>query len=309
MTRARPILGATAVAVLFAAATALTIHAGYFRMFSFFASWDDEGYMLVSLRSFRAIGALYTEVYSQYGPLYFLVMDLLFDGLRLPVTHDTGRLVTLAVWASASLACGLVVWRLTRSVGLGLCVQLLVFRNLQVLHFEPMHPGGLLCVLLAGVAALPLLHPSRPRLAAALLGAGVAGTFLVKINVGDVHAARGRASSSRPRSVRRRGAALATIVATLAIVAVPFALMWSALAEPWARRYALHAAAAALAVAVAAGVDRSVRARAAPRRSDGGPPAAPVSRCSSAPPSSCAERRRVTCSTACCSARSGRQPP
>src|SRR5688572_28397141 len=184
MPGARQVLGASVAAVLFAAATALTLHAGYFRMFSFFASWDDEGYMLVSLRSFRAVGALYTEVYSQYGPLYFVVMDLLFDALRLPVTHDTGRLVTLGLWTAASLLGGLVTWRLTRSAGLGLCVQLLLFRNLQVLHFEPMHPGGLLCYLLTAVAALPLLHPRRPRLAAALLGVGVAGIALVKINVG-----------------------------------------------------------------------------------------------------------------------------
>ncbi|MET0555504.1 MAG: hypothetical protein ABW221_20860, partial [Vicinamibacteria bacterium] len=252
MTRPRRLLDTSAVTVLFAAATALSIHAGYFRMFSFFASWDDEGYMLVSLRSFRTLGALYTEVYSQYGPLYFVVMDLLFDGLGLPVTHDTGRLVTLGLWTAASLLCGLVAWRLTRSAGLGLSVQLLVFRNLQVLHFEPMHPGGALCLLLACVAALPLLHPSRPRLAAALLGAGVAGAALVKVNVGvfALLAAACFIATGLAAPARRRAA---TIAVTLAIGTLPFALMWPALAEPWGLRSAIHAAVSAFLVAVAVG--------------------------------------------------------
>jgi hypothetical protein len=252
MPRASRTLETGAAALLFAAGTALTIHAGYFRMFSFFASWDDEGYMLVSLRSFRALGALYTDVYSQYGPLYFLVMDLLFGGLGLPVTHDTGRLVTLGLWAATSLVEGVVAWRLTRSVGLGLCVQLLVFRSLFVQHFEPMHPGGLLCLLLACLSALPLLDASRPRLGAAVLGVLVAALALVKINVGTfaLLAAAFFYVASPGVSSRRRVLLIGT---GLALAAAPFALMWPALNQPWALRYALHAAAAAAAVALAVG--------------------------------------------------------
>jgi hypothetical protein len=237
-------------ALLFAATTALTVHAGYFRMFSFFAPWDDEGYMLVSLRSFRAIGALYTEVYSQYGPVYFVLMDLLFDVLRLPVTHDTGRLVTLGVWTATSLVCGLVVWRLTRSVGIGLCAQLLVFRSLYVVHFEPMHPGTLLSLLLSCLAAVSLLGPSR--LGAALLGAAVASVVLVKINVGvfALLAVGFFYASALPVLARRRAL---VIGAGLAIAVAPLALIWPALQHPWAQRYVLHVATPALAVALAVG--------------------------------------------------------
>jgi hypothetical protein len=252
MPRALRALGTSASFLLFAAATALTIHAGYFRMFSFFAPWDDEGYMLVMLRSFRAIGALYTEVYSQYGPVYFLVMDLLFDGLRLPVTHDTGRLVTLGVWAASSLVCGLAAWRLTRSVGLGLCTQLLAFRSLYVQHFEPMHPGGLLCLLLSSLALVPLVYDSRPRLAAVLLGVGVAAVVLVKINVGvfALLATGFFYVGSVPALARRRPL---LIGAGVAIAAAPLVLIWPALQHPWAQRYVLHVATAAIGVAVAIG--------------------------------------------------------
>jgi hypothetical protein len=250
MPRGLRVLGTLASAFLFAAATVFTIHAGYFRMFSFFASWDDEGYMLVSLRSFRAIGALYTDVFSQYGPLYFVAMDLLFDALGLPVTHDTGRLVTLGLWAAASLLCGVAVWRLTRSAGLGLCAQLLVFRSLYVLHFEPMHPGGLICFLLSVLAIVPLLQPARPRLASALLGAGVVGLALIKINIGAFALLATGFTFATSLPLARRRALI--VGAALSITAAPFALMWPALDQPWALRYALHTAAGTLALAIAA---------------------------------------------------------
>ena len=35
-----------------------------------FANWDDEGYVLISLKSYLTAGHLYSDVYSQYGPFF-----------------------------------------------------------------------------------------------------------------------------------------------------------------------------------------------------------------------------------------------
>ena len=88
--RSSRILGAA----LFAATSVFLAVAAYPRMFSILLPWDDEGYFLISLRSFRRKGGLYDRVFSYTGPLYYLVMDGLFGGLRLAASQkpsDTSR--------------------------------------------------------------------------------------------------------------------------------------------------------------------------------------------------------------------------
>ena len=36
-------------------------------------AYDDEGYVLVSLKNYSAHGGLYASVYSQYGPFFYLL--------------------------------------------------------------------------------------------------------------------------------------------------------------------------------------------------------------------------------------------
>src|SRR5688572_14814465 len=47
---------------------------GYWMLFSHFAGYDDEGYILISAREYFARGQLYEQVYSQYGPAYYVLM-------------------------------------------------------------------------------------------------------------------------------------------------------------------------------------------------------------------------------------------
>src|SRR4051812_47868311 len=96
-------LVASARVLCFAAVAAFLAFAGYKRLFIWFAPWDDEGYMLVSLDSFHGGGRLYDEVYTSYGPFYFESMDAIFRLGGLAITHDHGRLVSLAVWVAVSL--------------------------------------------------------------------------------------------------------------------------------------------------------------------------------------------------------------
>jgi hypothetical protein len=58
------------------AAAALTVAAGLV-IFSAFMFYDDEGYVLLSLRNFAEHGHLYGEVYSQYGPFPYFFYYLL----------------------------------------------------------------------------------------------------------------------------------------------------------------------------------------------------------------------------------------
>ena len=88
--------GALAVAI----ATAGTAVLGYFSIFSIFIPWDDEGYMLVSLRAYTAGGVLYRDVFTQYGPFYY---ELVGNALRTianiisfqPESHMSAWLATI----------------------------------------------------------------------------------------------------------------------------------------------------------------------------------------------------------------------
>ena len=227
MSRAR-LAGAAAA---FGITTAVAASIAYFLIFSFFAEYDDEGYLLISLKLFRQGQPLYDTVFSQYGPFYYAVMDGLVSVLRLEWTHDAGRFITLGLWTSASLLCGLVIFALTRNLALGCVVELLTALALDTLRPEPMHPGGLICFLVACTAAIPLLMPVRPRLAWTVSGALGAALALSKVNVGVFALlAIGLVALGAIAITPARRVLLA--IAGLLVVASPALLMLSHAAEP-----------------------------------------------------------------------------
>ena len=82
-----------------------------YTLFSGFANYDDEGYLLITLRQFEATGGLYGETYSHYGPFFYLYRHV-FHGLSsLPITHDVTRWLTVGEWGLASLAAGAFVFQ------------------------------------------------------------------------------------------------------------------------------------------------------------------------------------------------------
>jgi len=58
----------TALAILISLFGALCVSV---RLLTWFALYDDEGYMLISLAHYIHEGKLYTLTFSQYGPFYF----------------------------------------------------------------------------------------------------------------------------------------------------------------------------------------------------------------------------------------------
>jgi len=244
----------------FGAVTLVTYLMAHPRMFTGFASYDDEGYMLIALKGFLNHGHLYNDVFTQYGPFYYEFWGAFFEIFGIPVNHDGGRVAALVAWVLASLLFGLATWRMTRSLLLGLLTQMLVFGGIITVVNEPMHPGGTICLLLGVIVILASLIRARTSpMTMALLGGAVMALILVKINVGAFALiSLGLVCvASYPELARRRW--LRPLVEVV-FVAVPLLLMASKFGEAWARHYAVHVAVAALAIVAV------LRARTAPER-------------------------------------------
>jgi hypothetical protein len=244
----------------FAIVTLATFLIAHPRMFTGFISGDDEGYMLIALKSFLNHGSLYDDVFSQYGPFYYEFWGTVFSLFGVPVNHDGGRSVVMVVWVLSALLVGIASWQMTRSILLGLAVQVLVFNVIGSVANEPMHPGGIICLLLGGIVVASCLVRGRVSPGAmGWLGGLVAALILVKVNVGifALAAAALACVVSYPVLERRRWPRL---VVEIGFVAIPILLMTSKLGEAWARDYAAHVAVAALAVVIV------LRSRSADRR-------------------------------------------
>lgn len=206
-------------------------------MFGTLVAHDDEGYLLISLRQFLEHGDLYDGTFSQYGPFYYVVFGGLFRLVGREPTLFTGRVVHTTIWMGASVVSGLTVLMLTRRWPAAAVAQLGTFGVLMVLASEPMHPGGLLGLLLAVLAALVVIRPLRERLLtwrSAGIGAVLAALLLTKVNVGAFAAVALAVvlviGSSAPAWLRA--------ATGLGAVAVPWALMTRDLEHTWARELA-----------------------------------------------------------------------
>jgi hypothetical protein len=69
--------------------TSASVFASYFAVFTGFRPYDDEGYILIMLRGYARGGVLYDDVYSQYGPSYFQIVNPIFASLGLDVQSTT----------------------------------------------------------------------------------------------------------------------------------------------------------------------------------------------------------------------------
>ena len=172
----------TLLAILVALAGALSATV---RLLTWFAVYDDEGYMLVSLAHYINEGHLYTQTLWYYGPFYFYAQGIFFQLLRLPVTHDMGRLVTLVYWASSSLLATVFVYRLSKSTFLACAAAVCSMLVGSVLTNEPGHPQQVVLLLYMSAACLSLPSQSgRYLLRLFLLGCIGAALAFTKVNVG-----------------------------------------------------------------------------------------------------------------------------
>ncbi len=148
-----------------------------------FRIYDDEGYVLHSLRQHLDGAALYDQVQSLYGPFLFLWWKAL-GLLGIPPSHDNGRILTLVYWALLSAGTTGLTWRLTKSLPATLLTLCLTTVYLRVLADEPTHPVALIAVLFMLAA---WLYPAGKTAAAARtfsLGTLCGALLLTKFNTG-----------------------------------------------------------------------------------------------------------------------------
>jgi hypothetical protein len=98
---------------------------------------------------------------------------------------SAGRWTTLALWVTAAFLLGTTVRAITRSRWIAIAAQVVAFSMLSTLLNEPMHPGALLCTLIAALLAdVAWLRPRTPVAADVLAGGLLGALLLTKVNVG-----------------------------------------------------------------------------------------------------------------------------
>jgi hypothetical protein len=225
---------------------------GYGLLFTQFMIYDDEGYVLWSLRSYDAVGGLYERVFSQYGPFFYTFYHGLHLLTGLTFTNETGRLLTLGYWVATALLCGGFVRRQTKDTSAAFAAAALTFASLYLMTSEPIHPGGLLTVLtaLATCGAAAAIRGNEDKHFSWIVGLSGAAMALTKLNVGVfflVPAGAWLLIGARQTTWARPAAWLSAI----GCVAVPLILMRPHWPSLWVTNYALIFSCGSLAVLAA----------------------------------------------------------
>lgn len=239
--------------ILFTAVGAALALAGFWLLFTTFMVYDDEGYVLLSLQNFSLHGALYDRVYTQYGPFPYFFYDALHRIFGFAFTNTTGRWMTLVSWLGTAGACAALVGRQTRSALWAAFTLAGVFIFIWVMINEPVHPGGLLALLIAlgtwlGAEAWEKQQINRFVSITSLVGAALT---LTKINVGVFFLGATftwLAVNTAPATTART---LAWLVAA-GCALLPFALMRALFDASWVRLFAFIFAGSALTTLLAA---------------------------------------------------------
>lgn len=207
--------------------------------------YDDEGYVQHSLRAFAATGGLYEKVFSQYGPFFYL-WNWLLQLAGIDINHTTARILTLFYWLAAAGFSAAIVARLTGSAVATGAVLSGVFLHLWPMISEPLHPGGLICALVAGAAWLGIHEGIKPGVRGAFIGAIGATLVLTKINVGIFLLAGAGAwwvlAAAAPPGVAWRRAV------TAGLLLLPVAVMHHIITTDWVATFAFVSAAAGIGI-------------------------------------------------------------
>ena len=161
--------------------------AAYYAIFSWVISfWDDEGTMIWRVKQYSAGFKLYDQIYSSYGPVYYLYSGLIHSISGGDITYDSTRMITLGSWVVCALFAALIIFWFTQSLPLAAVAQFLIFGNLSFFANEPGHPEELCIFLLLALVASGLLveRPTRRMIAMALIGVIAAAILMIKVNLG-----------------------------------------------------------------------------------------------------------------------------
>ena len=147
------------------------------------APYDDEGYVMMTLKSFMENHPLYEETYTQYGPSYYLLTAPLHSVLGLPLSHHMVRLKTALFWLLPVLLTMGIMLRIGGNRWLALATSCMVTIHLSRLALEPGHPQEI--ALLMCMLGLWLLCDHSPR-RWWMAGCCAAICGMCKLNVGFI---------------------------------------------------------------------------------------------------------------------------
>jgi hypothetical protein len=152
---------------------------------SYFAWYDDEGFMLMTLRQYTTGLPLYDKMYTEYGPFYYVFHSALFRFAGWTVTHDHIRWITIFLCVAIAAVWAACVWMWSRSIFWTTTALLATAVVLRLLNREPGHPQTLV-LLFYGVAfmAASAYRKFPSPWIFAIIGAASASLALTKINVG-----------------------------------------------------------------------------------------------------------------------------
>jgi hypothetical protein len=209
----------------------------YYRVFTGFSFYDDEGSMMASVKQYLDGLKLYDQFWSGYGPVYYYYNWLLRSITGTSVTHDVVRISSLLPWLLTALVCAWIILRVTDSLVLATLAHLLTLYSLHYFAAEPGHPQEL-CILLlvVFVASGTLIGQRGHAIGAVLLGALPAALLLVKVNIGIFAIlAAGLSLSFHVRE--KRFSKIFGAVFLAASLFLPFALTRHQLGDPQALVY------------------------------------------------------------------------
>jgi len=217
--------------------------AGFFVLFTTWACYDDEGYILWTLIHHQQGHVLYEDVFTQYGPAFYVLDTSLRTLLPFAYTTDGQRWQTLFFWVTSTLLLLRGFDLLTHAregrdqnvangrIAMFFFAALALFWHQDRLALEPGHPqiwcNLLVCTSLLILAAryrfpLPtagVLHPS-------LLGVLAGILILIKPNVGLFLLIALPAGSFWTSRRGCRWVAIGDAVYTVCLFALPWVLMW-----------------------------------------------------------------------------------
>jgi len=217
----------------------------YLMIMTTFMIYDDEGFVLMTLRQFLDGQPLYTSVFSQYGPTPYLYHWLVTLAGSIELTHMFGRWLTALHWMTCAICTGWIASRLVDQARffVGCLAALFAFNLLWQMVAEPTHPGSLIAALLAVSTALGIraLESNKPHRLAVIVGACGALLVLTKINVGLFFIAATGAFALWQSAWSPRWQKPAQILAGGGLTILPLLLMAGNLNDPRILIFALKA--------------------------------------------------------------------
>ena len=207
----------------------------YYRSFAGMKPFDDEGGLIESVRSFVTGHALYDQIPSIYGPVFYFYEWLGHTVMGVLPTNDSIRILSVASWVAATLLSLWFTRAVTASWMISLGVALVTFRLASFVGLEPGHPQEVCLVLTIGAAAVAVARWSvLVRLA--LLGGIAFALAATKINAGIFMAAVVAVSLgfARDRTSRWK---LIRAAAGITVLLMPVLLMRPNLEMAWVQRY------------------------------------------------------------------------